>query len=136
MLIDSTPLHNIGDYTVLAERYAVTFRDDQTVGLHPVNQAGRTAMFLRCLIDDAQLHAIVFDLRDISHTLASAIQQAPARDASGLVLFSLRARFPTRAGFFSAVMGTAKAIKLLDAPPPVTFAHCAQVARADARAMA
>nr|WP_316642855.1 hypothetical protein [uncultured Roseateles sp.] len=116
MPIDTTPLHTIGAYTVIAERHDVQFRDDTTVGLHQVLQDGHPCMYLRCFVHDG-LHAMLLDLRDLASALAAEIPLYHARDVPGLVMYTLRAKYSGLAEFTAAAMAQSKGGKVLDVMP-------------------
>lgn len=115
MPIDTTPLHTIGAYLVLAERHEVQFRDGSTVGLHLVHHHGHPALFLRCFVHD-DLHALVFDLRSSASALAAEMLLQHERDIPGLVMFTLRGKYATKAEFAAAAMANVIAAKVLDMP--------------------
>ena len=114
MRIEATPMLQLGDYTILQERTEVLFRDDSTIGLHQVMRAGVPALFLRCLVQD-ELHALVFDLRDLCHSLGAELPVCPARDVQGVVFMTLRLKYASAAEFRGAVIGVVKAAALLPA---------------------
>lgn len=116
MLTDATPLLKLGEYTVLAERHEILFHDDSTVGLHQVMHAGVPSLYLRCLVHD-DMHAMLFDLRDLSRSLAAELPACPARDQRGLVFMTFRLRYRSAAEFAGAVVAVVRAAALLHREP-------------------
>lgn len=115
-LIDTTVLHTIGAYTVLAEHNQVLFRDGSTIGLHLVHHHGHPAMFLRAFVHD-DLHALVFDLRSSARALAAEMLLLHERDIPGLVLFTLRAKYEGKTEFAAGAMANVIVAKLLNGMP-------------------
>jgi hypothetical protein len=116
MLIDTTPLLTLSEHTVLAERHEILFHDGTTVGLHQVISNGLPSMFLRCLVHD-DVHAMLFDLRQLSRSLGIELQACPARDQRGLVFMTLRLKYHSAAEFAGAVVCVVQAAALLPREP-------------------
>lgn len=102
MLTDTRILQRHSGYEVLAECQAVRFPDNHAVQLHDVRRRGIDDMFLRaCLYGKSQW--CVFDLRTVHRKFAVEIPLTLHRDRPGLVLYMLRAEFPSTFEFFSRV---------------------------------
>jgi hypothetical protein len=94
MLPDTRIIQRHGLHTVLAERLCITWPGGSSVGLHPVRLRGRDERFLRALQYDRLLWLVV-DVRDLAATLATEIPALPWRDTDGLMLHTLRLKYPS-----------------------------------------
>lgn len=102
-LTDSSIIHREGDREVLAQRHEVMWPDGTAVNLHPVRVAGVPDTYLRALQLDAQCW-VIFDLRRVARQLGEDIARSPARDAIGLVFYTLRQAYPSAGYFRQAVL--------------------------------
>ncbi len=104
---------------VLAPKHEVMFKDGSTVVLHPVQVAGSRAMFLRALQLDGQW--LVTDLRTHSKELEADVLRLQPRDTQGVVFFTLRGAYRSRAEFVIRVAQLADSGNKrtpLPVPPP------------------
>ena len=124
-LQDNRVIQTHGDYTVLAQRFEVMFHDGSTVGLHPVVLAGETQMFLRAVQTQGLMWSI-FDVRAFGREVEDDIKRGGARDAPGVVFFTLRQRFINANAFLAAAAEHARYAWWPIAAPAMTA--CLQVA--------
>lgn len=108
MLTDTRILHRHGNHEVLAECQAVLFPDNKIVQLHDVRRRGLDDLYLRAMQYE-ESHWCVFDLRTIESKFAGEIPRTLHRDRAGLVLYTLRAKFPTCAEFQAGCMNNFEA---------------------------
>lgn len=103
VFIDDRVLAQAGRYQALHECQTILLRDDAgTIGLHPVRENGHDAMYLRA-VAFGELHLVVFDLRDVCPTLHE-ISQYHEHDVPGIVLYTLRGAFGTKAEALAAMV--------------------------------
>lgn len=86
---------------VLSCRHAVHWPDGSRLDLHPVQQFGAPALYLRALHHGGQW--LLVDLRQLVRALGPDLAAAPSRDQPGTVLYSLRAAFHTAAHCLAAL---------------------------------
>lgn len=106
-LQDNRVIQTHGDYTVLAQRFEVMFRDGSAVGLHPVTLGGEQQMFL-CAVQTQGLMWSIFDVREFGRELEDDIKRCGPRDTPGVVFFTLRQRFLNASGFLAAASERAR----------------------------
>jgi hypothetical protein len=112
MLPDTRILTRHREHCVLWERQAIVFKDGSTLELHAVRKLAIDDTFLRAIRFDE--HWFVFDLRAIRKSLALDIAQAPPRDISGVVLYTLREAFATSGDFLERLLANYLAIWIAD----------------------
>ena len=125
---DNTVIAKAGKHEVLRESLSVPLGlngvNAGVVGVHIVRLNGHEAMYLRAVAhDDARL--IVFDLRDV-HDDFEKISATAAIDVPGLILYTLRQAFASRAEALAAMMRNPLDVLTID---PVA-AHAPEVATA------
>lgn len=91
---DSPLVHQGVRGDIHAETQAITFADGSTIALHHVSTHGVWAPALRAMADGPG-RWLLLDMRDIAPRLADDLRLAHERDKPGLLLFHLRALFPT-----------------------------------------
>lgn len=95
-----------GVWLVQAQRHEVMFRDGTACHLHPVARGGVPQTFLRALRHEG-LQWVVIDLRHHSAEIEADILRLQPRDTPGVVLFTLRALYPTAQAFLAAAVAQA-----------------------------
>lgn len=101
-LTDTTIIHRHGRYGVLSQRYEVLFADGSAVELHEVQEDGYPRMFLRALVSP-DIGVCLFDLRQLCKEFDEDLRSLPARDAHGVVFYTLRSHFKTGTDFHRRV---------------------------------
>lgn len=101
-LTDTTIIHRHGRYGVLSHRHEVLFADGSKVDLHNVQDDGYASMFLRALVDP-HVGVLVFDLRQVCKSFDEDLRSLPARDAHGVVFYTLRQHFKNALDFHRRV---------------------------------
>lgn len=92
----------IGRYR-LGAIHLVHLRDGSVQQLVQLHERGTPSPYLRALAMPGSDRLQVFDVRRIARSLAEDLPAAPARDVAGLVLFTLRSKYPTGAALRAAV---------------------------------
>lgn len=103
---DTRAIAQADPYTVHAQRCEVMFRCGQAIGLHPVSVSGHLQMFLRATQHDG-LVWIVFDLRHLAPEIEGDMLRLPTHDHHGIVFYTLRSLYPTRALFLASMQSAA-----------------------------
>ena len=109
MLTDTEIIQREAGYEVMASHQVVIFNDNSTLDLHHVQFCGYPDRFLRAFEADPD-HWVVVDMRSLTHRgFEGEIKSAPARDADGLVLYTLRAGFRDAATVRAAALAKCRA---------------------------
>lgn len=103
MLADKRIIGRVGSYQVAGGVHEVQLRDGSLHRLYMVHHQGLQSSYLRAMTLDGSNVLHVFDVRKLARSLAEDIATAPARDALGLITFTLRGAFPTADAFRSSV---------------------------------
>ena len=103
MLADTRILSHHRSHSVLWERDPIVFPDQTTAQLHRVRKDAIDQQYLRGVEFEGRW--IIFDLRSVHRSFAQDIAQAPPRDVSGTVLYTLRAHFGTVSAFMAKAVG-------------------------------
>jgi hypothetical protein len=98
MLTDTRILQRHDGYEVLAECQAIPFHNGEAIQLHVVRRFGVEDMYLRAW-EYENGRWCVFDLRVVHRQFATELPLAMPRDRLGIVLYTLRANFPSGALF-------------------------------------
>lgn len=95
MLTDTQIIQRAAGYEVMASHQVVDLPDGSSMKLHHVQFCGHVDRFLRGFEADPD-HWLVVDVRSLLHRgFEGEVKCAPARDADGLLHFTLRASFPS-----------------------------------------
>ncbi len=84
-----------GRYQAVHDQQAVLLPDSQVITMHRVRLDGIEDTYLRA-VSHGDFLMVVFNLVDVAPNLWG-LHDAPAVDVPGLILFSLRAMYPTAA---------------------------------------
>lgn len=95
-----------GVWQVKAQRHEVMWRDGTTCHLHPVHLSGVPQTFHRALRHEGPTWTVI-DLRHHSDEVEADILRLQPRDTPGVVLFTLRAQYPTAAAFVQRAVAQA-----------------------------
>jgi hypothetical protein len=105
MLKDTTPLARVAGARVIGEHVLVEWPDGSHVRVHQVHRDRDGADLLAVRAPDGSGATwLVFEAADIDVQLAHDLRQAHWHDHLGIVLYSLRLRYPDAQAFFKALL--------------------------------
>lgn len=109
MLTDTEIIQREAGYEVLKSHQVVIFTNGSTLDLHHVQFCGYPDTFLRAIEADPD-HWVVVDMRSLTHrSFEGEVKCAPARDADGLVLYTLRACYRDAESLRAAALAKCRA---------------------------
>jgi hypothetical protein len=99
---------------VASQRHEVMFKDGSTIGLHTVIQHGQPSVMLRA-VPFGGLHMVV-DMGKLSRQLDADLRSSHARDAHGLIFYTLRQIYSTASEAMAAITKCARPLMADQAP--------------------